>query len=324
MDSSDFSFQQFAEKLDAARRASNKYNYTCCIPDCEIIALRHSHIVSQCVLKKYICNAKHELIQCQIDEVHPMNTVTTGELTLETFVTLGIEKAMSMPLFCSIHDNGLFGEYERNSDAIMPKALRFQVLQSMRAICALRHCAERLLVQNHAKAKSDDFYDANFYEEEKKYCEYQLRRYDANIALLYEAVCKDDFASFEFVCLELDYLNLAICDALVDNVDLEKHCYDDSCAKPLKVLYIHLLPKGNHSYLALLYDKRYVADSQKVLLKKWADGLNEKTDIRTIYDIICHCSNNWCISPDCDEKIIDGLSRNYSIHRMETIMQQNM
>lgn len=64
-------------------------------------------------IEKYICNDEHELIQCQIDEVHPMSFIDSGELPLEKFQTFGIEKAMSMPIFCKKHDNGLFDEYEK-------------------------------------------------------------------------------------------------------------------------------------------------------------------------------------------------------------------
>ncbi len=322
MDISDFSFQSFSNILNNARKTSDRYDYKCCIPECNENTLKHSHIVPQCVLKKYVCNAKHELIQCQLDEVHPMSAVSTGELPFEKFATLGIEKAMSMPIFCKEHDNGLFDEYERNADGIMPEDPRFQILQSLRAIGALRHREERKLVQKNVLAKKDEFYTGGIFEEEKKCYEYLLRRYDANIVSLYDAVCKNNFSSFEFICLELDHLDLAICDAFIDEDDVVKHCCDDNYTDPLKVLYIHLLPKGNHSYLMLGFDKRYLSDAQKALLKKWSEVLKCKTDIRTIYNILCHCSNNWCISPECDDKIVDGLKSYYSINRMETILGQ--
>ena len=110
MDISDFSYKDFASTLSKARIVSQKYKYACCIPGCNEITLKHSHIVPQCVLKKYICNDKHELIQCQIDEVQPMSFIDTGELPFEKFQKIGIEKAMSMPIFCKKHDNGLFDE----------------------------------------------------------------------------------------------------------------------------------------------------------------------------------------------------------------------
>lgn len=39
-----------------------------------------------------------------------------------------------------------------------------------------------------------------------------------------------------------------------------------------------------------------------------------------MYDILCHCSNNWCISLDCDERIIRYLKQNYSSDKMDVML----
>lgn len=320
MDFSDFSFHSFSDILDGARKASNRYNYNCCIPGCNEYALKHSHIIPQCVLKKYLCNSNHELIQCIVDEVHPMKAVGVGELPFEKFVTIGLEKAMSMPIFCAKHDNGLFAKYEVNADAFSPESSLFQILQSLRAIGALRHKAERMFVQNNEKAKKDSFYIGGIYEDEKKNCQYLLRRYDANIASLYHAVFNNDYSSFEFVCIELKRIGIVICDAIVDEDDIEKYCLDDNYAEPMNLLYVHLVPKEEHSYLIMGYDSRYVSGKQKRLIQKWKKEGKFSTILKNIYDILCHCSNNWCVSPDCDEKVIEWLKTNYSIDRINTVM----
>lgn len=153
MDISDFSYKDFASTLSKVRIMSLKYKYTCCIPGCNEITLKHSHIVPQCVLKKYICN-------------------------------------------------------------------------------------------------------------------------------------------------------------------FEKLCFDENCSAPLNMLFVHLLPKGEHSYLMLGYDKRHVSRRLMMLLEKWKKVLVHDTDLRTLYDILCHCSNNWCISPDCDERLLSALKSRYSEDRM--------
>ena len=311
----DLFYQSFSNKLDSARKSSNRHEYICCIPSCNNEALKHSHIIPQCVLKKYLCNSKHELVQCQIDEVHPMSVVGTGELPFEKFVTIGLEKAMSMPIFCAKHDNELFAEFEINADAISPENSFFQVLQSLRAIGALRHREERLLVQNIEKARKDPFYMGGIYEDEKKNYQSLLRRYDASIDSLFKAINNKDFDSFEFVCIELEHIGLAICDAIDDEDDLEKYCLDDNYSEPMNLLYVHLLPKGEHSYLIMGYDRRYVSEKQKKLFKKWTKEVKSTIIQKAIYNILCHCSNNWCVSPDCDKRVIDWLKNNYSIDR---------
>lgn len=322
MDISDFSYEDFASTLSKARIISQKYKYTCCIPGCNEITLKHSHIVPQCVLKKYICNDKHELIQCQIDEVHPMSFIDSGELPLEKFQTFGIEKAMSMPIFCKKHDNGLFDEYEKNADGIIPTDIRFQVLQSLRAVGALRYHNLKLLVENKAKREINPFYQGGIYDEEKKAWEFLQRRYDSSIALLYNAIENNDFASYVFCCIELAPLKLAICDAIVDNSDFEELCFDENCSAPLNMLFVHLLPKGEHSYLILGYDKRHVSRRLIMLLGKWKKVLVHETDLRILYDILCHCSNNWCISPVCDERLLSALISRYSEDRMTVVFNE--
>lgn len=315
----DFQFEAFANILNKARIASKKYKCTCCIPGCNDITLKNSHIVPQCVLKKYLCNDKHELIQCQIDEIHPMSLIDSGEMPLEKFQTFGIEKAMSMPIFCKKHDNDLFDVYEKNADSIVPNDIKFLVLQSLRAVGALRYQNLTRLIENISKGEQDTFYQGGIYEEEKKGCEFLQRRYDSSIALLCEAIERENFDSYVFCCIELDSLKLAICDAIVDDQDFDELCFDDNCSLPLRMLFVHLLPKGEHSYLMLGYDKRYVSDRLIVLFEKWNKVLAHDTDLRTIYDILCHCSNNWCVSPDCDDRLLTILRNNYSEDRMKVI-----
>lgn len=248
--------------------------------------------------------------------MHPMSFMDSGELPFEKIQKNGIEKAMSMPIFCKKHDNGLFDEYEKNAEGIIPTDIRFQVLQSLRAVGALRYHNLKLLVENNAKREIDPFYGGEIYGEEKKGYEFLQRRYDSSIALLYNAIEKNDFDSYVFCCIELAPLKLAICDAIVDDSDFEKLCFDENCSAPLNMLFVHLLPKGEHSYLMLGYDKRHTSRRLMMLLEKWKKVLAHDTDLRTLYDILCHCSNNWCISPDCDERLLSALKSRYSEDRM--------
>jgi len=99
-------------------------------------------------------------------------------------------------------------------------------------------------------------------------------------------------------------------------------CFDETCSAPLDMLFVHLLPKGEHSYLMLGYDKRHVSRRLMMLLKKWKKVLVHDTDFRTLYDILCHCSNNWCISPDCDERLLSALISRYSEDRMTVVFNE--
>lgn len=225
--SMEFDFLQCANILDKSRRLSKEREYKCCMPNCTEKALAHSHIVPQSVLKKYICNEQHQLIQCQIDEVHPMSIAKTGENPFEKFATIGVCDAMSMPIFCKEHDNNLFCKYERDADSTDPCDIRFQLLQALRAIGALRYRESRLLEQNTIKSSLSEFYEGGVYNDEFQMYQNLVHRYDSTISNLYKAVEAEDFGNYEFVCFELEPLKLAICDAFIDDTDIEEHIICD-------------------------------------------------------------------------------------------------
>lgn len=314
-----FDFQKFSSILDKSRKQSKKKEYQCCIPGCNEVALLHSHLVPQSALKKYICDDKHQLIQNQIDEIHPMVAVKTGEISLETFYTIGISEAMSMPIFCKKHDNDLFCEFEGDADSADPYNPRFQILQALRAIGALRYRESRLLEQNTIKSSLSEFYVGGVYNDESQMYQNLVHRYDSTISNLYKAVETDDYDNYEFVCFELEPLKLAICDAFIDDTDLKEHIMDDEYSIPVKALYINMIPKNNNSYLFIGYDKKNVSNALIELLEKWKTAFKDGLDIKVLYVILCHCSNNWCISPDCDSRIIEYLYNNYSNDRMDVI-----
>lgn len=315
-------FKITSEALDKSRKDSDKHKYQCCIPGCNQIALEHSHIVPKCVLKKHICDSKHKLLQCKIDEIHPMSTGTIGELPLEKITILGIEQAMSMPIFCKQHDNSLFCFYEKNADAIEPFNIKFQILQSLRAIGALKHFAEKDFVQLNIAMEYNDFFIGGAYEEKKMGDEYLMRRYNSTISNLYDSLEKEHYDSFNFICIQLEKVKLAVCDAIIDEEDLIEHCMSNNYDKPFNVLYIHLLPKENYSYLILGYDKKFISKGQMVLLERWIFELSSHPTLKIIYEILCNCSNNWCISPDCDSQILDYLKKNYSIDRINARLRE--
>ena len=321
LSSLEFDFQQFANILNESRRLSKEREYKCCIPNCTKKALVHSHIVPQSVLKKYICNEQHQLMQYQIDEVHPMSIAKTGEIPFEKFATIGVCNAMSMPIFCKEHDNNLFCKYESDADSAEPYDIRFQVLQALRSIGALRYRESRHIEQNTAKASLNDFYSGLIYLEELQMCRNLIRRYNSTILNLFSTAENGDFSKYEFACIELEPLKLAICDAFIDDDDLTEHIMNNEYNVPVKALYINLIPKANHSYLFMGYDKTNVSDNQIKLMTKWKSSLKKGLDFKTLYNILCHCSNNWCISPCCDNRIIEYLKNNYTNDRMDVLMK---
>ena len=313
-DTMDFDYKTFSSTLDKARRMSKVHDHYCCIPGCNKKALRHSHLIPQSTLKKYICNDKNKLFQYQTDERHPMSISKTGEVPFEKFDTIGITDAMSMPLFCNEHDNNLFCQYEKDADGAEPYEARFQVLQSLRAMCALKYNNTKLLIQGQYISAKDHLYTGCVYGDAEKLYLDIINRCDSTISALYQSIETNNFSTYVFVCIKLELLKLSVCDVKYDDEDLE----NDKCTGPLNALFINLIPKNNHSYLILGYNKRYISDKLKVKMSEWELALKEGINISVLYDILCHCGNNWCISPDCDSRIIEYLKNNYSEARIES------
>lgn len=304
-------FVSFSTILDKVRKLANKKRYNCCIPNCKEKALHHSHIIPQSVLKKYICDDNNKVVQCQIDKVNPLSVIETGILPNEKFTSVGVSEAMSMPIFCKYHDNELFLQYEKDADSIEPYDVKFQMLQALRAIGTYRHHYENLLSQNNIKAEKDDFYSGGIYGEEKQTYKNIIKRCDSTITSLFNDIQNNNYSTYNFVCIELEQIKLAICDVFIDEEDLYDNIEYDECDLPLKALYLNLVPKGNHSYLFIGYDERCVSEYQIIKMNEWIEILKTRVDIKVLYDILCHTRNNWCYSPNCDNRITEFLSNNY-------------
>lgn len=315
MNIEDFNYIDFAKQLDSARRQASNANYKCCVPGCDCNAI-NSHLVSKSVLKEFLCGKDNKLIQCQIDLIHPISFLTTGELPFEKFITLGINEAMSMPIFCMKHDNELFKKYEGDTNSARPKNIEFQLLQALRAIGAQQYANSKLLNES-LLLRSTMCIDPKIYDEQIQVYKNIHKRYKSTFSFLYNSIVNAEYEEYTFECIKLDLIKLSICDAIVDNEELANNIDNDEFAEPLKVLYVILIPNNEHSYLILGYHKRYVSDRLVTKMNEWVKKLSMAINYRTIYTILCHCTNNWCISTDCDNKIIKFLKENYSEDRID-------
>lgn len=314
MNIEDFNYRDFANKLDYSRKQALNIKYECCVPGCDCNAI-NSHLVSKATLKHFLCGKDNKLIQCQIDQIHPMSVLSTRELPFEKFVSLGINDAMSMPIFCKKHDNDLFSKYEEDIDSSVPEDIEFQLLQALRIIGAQHNYNEKLLNETiFLNEKEGCLYHC--YNEQIQYYKNLQRRYKSTLSLLYKSIINANYNEYTFKCMKFDTMRLSICDAIVDNEDIENNICDDDFNEPFKVLYVILIPKKEHSYLILGYHKSYMSDWLTSRMNDWVNKFNLKTTYKTIYNILCYCTNNWCISTDCDRRIIKFLEDNYSEDRI--------
>lgn len=305
-------YKHFSEVLDSARKTSRKKKYKCLIPECECDAIQHSHIIQQHPALESVCDSSNKVIQPCIDEIHPMGGL--GELT--KFRTLGITEAMSYPLFCKKHDDEVFADIEKNIiDIDNPRHL---LLLAIRGVAATMYIDEQLLYQQKYIFTQSEVLSGEDRDKVIKGYLHNLQRYKSLMQLMYEDIVNRDYSQYEFKTIKLPNYGLAICDTIRDEEDWEEHIMDDSYTEAMKVLFVNMQRIGPNTYFILGYRKQQTSVTIESLFNKWCKNI-EKNFQKTIYTVLLHCNFNWCISPNCDKKVIQYLKTNYDSDRLDVI-----
>lgn len=268
-------FKSFGEARDKAR----KYHFKCLYLGCSRKAIK-SHLVQQHPILASIAEYG-KLYQIYENEVNPMS----GDFSDFKEKHISVQKALSLPLFCSEHDNALFkpietGEIDMNSTNTF-------LLFSYRALAAQRYLEEKRQVfyQNTG-------YEGPLFDSQREYSMHIIARFDCTMEHLLYDIENKLFDDYTFNVLDLPFLPLCGSDAMIE--EDKNYCEGVQNAGPLNTLYLTLLPMVDKSVLKLIigYHKRFVGIKQKILYKKI---LNQKS-VNTIIDIVCRMKN-WCCSP---------------------------
>lgn len=304
-------YKHFSNTIDGARKTSHRQKYKCLIPGCESNAIKRSHIIQQHPALESICDNTHKVIQPCIDEINPMAGL--GELT--KFRTLGITEAMSFPLFCKEHDDSIFAEIEKSLiDVNNPRHL---LLLALRGVSATMFIDERLKLQEEYISEQSEILSGNVVDELIKGYQHNLSRYQSLMQVICDDLKANDYTQYQFIVIKLPNYKLAICDTYRDDVDWEEHILDDTYKAPMKVLFINVQNIGSDTYLILGYHKHHSSSIIEDLMSKWCTSIETEHHFKVLYDILLHCNNNWCVSPNCDVQLINYLKDNYERDKMK-------
>ena len=282
----DFDMNNFSVVLVKAWKYAKSYQYQCCCPDCNEVAIK-SHLLQQHPLLASICDEKHSVLQMLDNDNDPRS----GDWDFYSRRKVGITNALQYKLFCKNHDNSLFKELEKQNS--IPNSKRDCLLLAFRSACAVRHQEEHRLHIYESQKKSTGL-ESPFEDISHIF----IRRMDGVINNLWASINDEGDGHYLFRMIAMPRIDIAASDCMIDDADLEAHVMDDSYSEPLNSLFINLIPFEDKLYLLLGCDTRYDKKGEyKAIIEQFPTG-DFTTDYHqdTIKGILLKCSN-WCCSP---------------------------
>lgn len=296
--------KEFLNRFGNARDKARRFHYKCQCPGCDKNAI-NSHLVQQHPFLESIAE-EGKVYQIKDNEIDPRS----GDFCDIREQTLSIRQVLSMPLFCSEHDNNLFKPIEYGE--IDFDSARAFLLFSLRALASQRYLEEKrqVLYQNTG-------FEGEPFVVQREYSKHILDRFDSTIGLLYGDVKSLLYDDYVFQTVEMPYMPVCGSDAIVDENEMVK-AYGGGTVevKPLNVLYITLLPIKSEQVVRVIigYNKRYVGQRQKQFYLQVGKDNSRKMLLELIFRM-----KNWCSSPSLFEGM--GFANIYEVKRMKIVME---
>ncbi len=295
--------EDFWKSFGDARDKARKNHYKCLYPGCGRNAI-NSHLVQQHPFLDSIAE-NGNLYQIKDNEINPQS----GDFSDSKEQLLSIRQVLSMPLFCSQHDNDLFKPIESVSPDL--NSIETCLLFSLRGLASQRYLESKRLVFYQTTG-----YDGDLFDEQRDYSEFIIKRFDRTLSLLLNDIQKQSFEDYVFEVVDLPYVPVCGSDAFVDDDGMAWSYYNGNKeVKPIDTLYMTLLPFAEEKKLKLVigYHKRYVVKKQILFFEQVLKKKNANMLLQTIFRM-----KNWCCSPSLFEGT--DFATIYEIKRAEIIL----
>lgn len=290
---------EFFESLGKARDKARRYGYKCLIPNCSKKAI-NSHLVQQHPFLESIAE-DGKVYQIGDNEISPMS----GDFSDLKEKTFSIQQALSMPLFCSQHDNDLFKLIE--SGNIDYESTKTFLLFSLRGLASQRYLEEKRQVLYQNTGNEGEPFDV-----QRDYSKHVINRFDSTLGILLQDIEKQTYDKYVFETIDLPYAPFCGSDAIVDEDEMAYSYSDgDMSVRPINTLYLTLLPMGEKEVLKVIigYHKDYVGEKQKAFYEKTVKSPKRDTFLQLVFRM-----KNWCCSlsviKDTDFATIYEIRRN--------------
>lgn len=271
------------KKLAAQERLLAKHKWQCMCPDCTEQAI-NSHLLQRHGILDYVAEQGH-LYELKIEDYfkwHTSNPVC--------FKKVGLQQAISYPLFCSKHDSELFTPIE--GETIDFDDYISQLLFSYRGICS--EIRKKEFVQLRSEAWDDnDIKDSSLKETEKGLCDLKYYKF------LFEKELKNPNRKFSFRHFTYPFIPVyASGSSSYEPVNYENMW---SVEKALKkktwdAFFVNVIPQKNTLEIIIGYNNNHANSDLRHYVDSWQGLSLEQLQVK-LTDLFVARLEMWGMSP---------------------------
>lgn len=270
------------------KNVSNK-KWNCLHPDCNQFAI-NSHLMQQNGILDKLAVSNH-LYQFSSNDYFKIDK--DGYFSLKK---ISIKNAISVDLFCSIHDNLLFEHIEKNPDFKTDEYLTC-LLFSYRACCSELRKKEREVEIFNRIISAKSIFNSVFIEISHKYLQgLHLALKDLNYyKSQFESEIESPSGYYEFTVYK--YPLIEVCaSGIFSPLEPKPIGYYMNKKEPLNNVYVNIFPKENQLIIILGLHKNYVDSWIREYIIGWAD-LSFKDLGKKLTELFTTRMESWIISP---------------------------
>ena len=281
-------------------RNVDSLKWKCLYPNCKEIAI-NSHLLQKNGILNYLAEDGH-LYEIRGNDFFKIEK--EGALISKR---VGINKAISQPLFCNQHDTKVFREIETSPINFFDS--RVQLLFSYRSLCSelrkkqkgienFKRQAQSRILQMSTSSNSEAFRKRNLKGNEISAAGLEKVKLDFE-----KAISENDYANFEIKTYALDLIKVcasALFSPIQPDGKALKKAWEQEI--PLNTIFINVIPQKNNLIIIVGYHKNFKDDWISKYVNSWKD-LNVYQLQQKLTDLISTRVETWSVAPSLYENI---------------------
>ena len=284
----------------------------CAYPNCQCDAI-NSHLLQKNRWLKQIAEDGKVLQMSDEQE----QSLLDGDENGNVYAELSINKAMSLPIFCALHDQKVFKDCEVKELDLSNKLHLLKL--SYRAFCAAMAQEKRRNIFYHINPTINNFCQGWLFDMQLAYSDFVVELFNRCVMDNYKDVKSKNITDYDFQIIKTERIPLCLSDVIISEDELweafRKH--DDKAM--LSPIFVHALPYPNESVLIMGYDQRQCNDSILTKIEKWKTNKN----VNKVIEDWLIMTNNWCMSPSYFGEEKEAICEEIMMKKMEYQAQIN-
>jgi hypothetical protein len=282
------------------RRNVEEKKWICLYPDCNENAI-NSHLLQKNGILNYLVEDGH-LIEIKGNEF--VKIEKEGALISKR---VGINKAISQPLFCNKHDTNIFKGIETHP--IDFSNSKVQMLFSYRSLCSELRKKQKA-IENFTRQEKSHIIQANANPASINYGKKALEGFKIGASDLmkfkidFEKEILDDSPSY-YVFKTFTYDLIKVCvSAMFSPIQPDSDALIKAWKQeqPLSSIFINVIPQANALIIIIGYHKNFIDDWIANYIKSWTDLDIHSLQLK-LTDLISTRVETWSIAPSLFNKI---------------------